>query len=123
MYTVTVHVHYNTKVLRHIRPLLHVRTANRPTIAFRTKAAKIVCRTIPYRPSLPAKATAYTIIITLATNASVGNRVVDEWNLLTEAVISSLTVNGFKNKLERHLIKELSGDHISLCISSPFDQI
>jgi len=32
-----------------------------------------------------------------------GNRVVDEWNLLTEDDISSLTVNGFKNKLDLHL--------------------
>jgi len=29
-----------------------------------------------------------------------GNRVVDKWNLLTEDVVSSLTLNGFKNKLD-----------------------
>jgi len=32
-----------------------------------------------------------------------GNRVVDEGTLLTEDVISSLTVNSFKNKLDRDL--------------------
>jgi len=34
-----------------------------------------------------------------------GNRVVDEWNWQTEDVISSLTMNSFKNKLDRHLKK------------------
>jgi ribonucleases P/MRP protein subunit RPP40 len=31
------------------------------------------------------------------------NRVVDEWNLLTEDIVSCDTVNGFKNKLDRYL--------------------
>ena len=30
------------------------------------------------------------------------NRVVDEWNDLTEEIISSSTVNSFKNKLDLH---------------------
>jgi len=42
-----------------------------------------------------------------------GNRVVYEWNLLTEDVISSLTVNGFKSKLDRHL-KNCRGSYKSM---------
>ena len=31
------------------------------------------------------------------------NRIVDEWNLLTDDVASRNTVNGFKVKLDQHL--------------------
>ena len=34
---------------------------------------------------------------------SFGNRIVDEWNLLNEEIVSCNTVEQFKNKLDRHL--------------------
>src|SRR6266536_4378599 len=45
------------------------------------------------------------------------NRIIDEWNLLTEDIVSCNTVNSFKNKIDRHL--RFSRGFICLWLSSP----